>query len=623
MKFMVYAEDLEKIEKARVIQNENPINEDLKRQLQTKIVTNVFKDEEFKEQFLLVFKKMSEILANTLGPYGSSTMIDQVKNFSVTKDGFHVLSNLRFADERHNRIRSILFSVSHQMVMKVGDGSTSAVVAAYNFLNSMLNFIHENKRVRPKELNERIQTIVSELCKYIEKNATSVNESNYLDIVYNIANIATNENKTYTNMITEIYKEIGQMVNINIAKSETFEDKIEYEDGIYSNNAYLLDPIYCNKEATCVKSNCDVLMLDHTMDKDFWSFLQAAFNEVTAKRGRTLIVMAPFYEDFLLDAIRRESEEMRNLFRDAPDVPFRTIYLKSNLTGELNKNLYMDLSTLLGATIYRPQDTTEWNKKMKEYVQELQKLRVAKEEKKEVIKPEDIPPIPEELVKSLESHIGYCDEVVLGMKSSSFKGFPNKNEAMFNICMADAKRQLEENERRVLETDSVDNKVFDARTRYTKISCKSATIKVGGANRLEMDLNYDAVDDAVKACASALKFGYNEGCNLAIIKAIKDYRHDYEMDKVTYSILKGLEEAFINVYRTVLSNGIPDSEEVDTIIKESLDNNVCYDMVSHKFDTEGKVINSCRTDIEILKGSIAMTGLLLICNQYISSTLNH
>ena len=79
MKFMVYAEDLEKIEKARVTQNENPINEDLKRQLQTKIVTNVFKDEEFKEQFLLVFKKMSEILANTLGPYGSSTMIDRLR----------------------------------------------------------------------------------------------------------------------------------------------------------------------------------------------------------------------------------------------------------------------------------------------------------------------------------------------------------------------------------------------------------------------------------------------------------------------------------------------------------------------------------------------------------------
>ena len=161
---MVYAEDLEKIEKDRatktvevtVSKSDDKISEDLKKQLQTKIVTNVFKDQEFKEQFLLVFKTMSDILANTLGPYGSSTMIDQIKDFSVTKDGFHVLSNLRFADERHNRIRSILFAISHQMVTKVGDGSTSAVVAAYQFLNSMMTFMQDHKHVRPKELNERI-----------------------------------------------------------------------------------------------------------------------------------------------------------------------------------------------------------------------------------------------------------------------------------------------------------------------------------------------------------------------------------------------------------------------------------------------------------------------------------
>ena len=137
---MVYAEDLEKSKQASF--SVSSLSEDaekvLKNQLQSKIVTNVFTDDEFKHQFLLVFKTMAEILSRTLGPYGSSTMIDEIKNFSVTKDGFHVLSNLRFADERQNRIRSILFSISHQMVTKVGDGSTSAVVAAYQFLNSMM-----------------------------------------------------------------------------------------------------------------------------------------------------------------------------------------------------------------------------------------------------------------------------------------------------------------------------------------------------------------------------------------------------------------------------------------------------------------------------------------------------
>ena len=75
----------------------------LKRQIQSKLVSNVFEEDEFKEQFLLVFEYMANILSKTLGPYGASTMIDQRTNYAVTKDGFRVLANLRFGNERHNR----------------------------------------------------------------------------------------------------------------------------------------------------------------------------------------------------------------------------------------------------------------------------------------------------------------------------------------------------------------------------------------------------------------------------------------------------------------------------------------------------------------------------------------
>ena len=121
------------------------IMQQLKEQLQTTVVTNVFSEAEFKKQFLLVFKTMSDILSNTLGPYGTTTMIDQETNYSVSKDGFHVLQNLRFADTKMNRIRSTLYSISHQMVTKVGDGSTSAVVAAYSFLLEMLEYSSKNR----------------------------------------------------------------------------------------------------------------------------------------------------------------------------------------------------------------------------------------------------------------------------------------------------------------------------------------------------------------------------------------------------------------------------------------------------------------------------------------------
>ena len=70
-------------------ENNELVYKELKHQLQTTVTTNVFGEDEFKEQFKIVFETVAKILANTLGPYGSTTMIDTGTNYAVTKDGFH------------------------------------------------------------------------------------------------------------------------------------------------------------------------------------------------------------------------------------------------------------------------------------------------------------------------------------------------------------------------------------------------------------------------------------------------------------------------------------------------------------------------------------------------------
>lgn len=587
----------------------------LKHKLQTTVITNVFTEEEFKTQFLIVFKKMSDILSRTLGPYGAGTMIDQQTNYSVTKDGFHVLENLRFADTKMNRIRSTLYSISHQMVTKVGDGSTSAVVAAYAFLLEMLDFSEKHKQIRPKELNERIQRIVDKICAEIAKRATPITQENLLDSVRNIANIATNENTLYTDMITEIYKTLGPNCNINLQESKTYENTVEYEDGVYSNDNYLVDSIYHNRGDRCLIKDPAFLLFDHTLDTDIWPIFEVAFNKFCYRERRTLIVIAPFYDQFLMDKMRKDAEEMVRTYSNRASVPFRVIFLKSNLTKPIAKDMYRDLAALLGATIIQPPDSREVIKALNDYAKACTEARADG-------KMED-PGMPEEIEKFVKDHLGFCESANMGDRNSSFKGFTNKNEALFNALYHDAEIHLKEEESRVLRNDSIDNKVFDARIRFSKINCKSATITVGGSNKLEMTLNVDAVDDAIKACASAIKYGYNLGCNLAIIQAIDKLHNKQEVeDEVDATIYNGLRAAFISVYRVLLTNGMPE-EEANAIIEKSVETGMCYDMVNHTMDTDGKIINSCRTDIEILKGAIAMVAVVLTCNQYISITLNN
>lgn len=592
--------------------------ETMVKSLETTIKTNVYEEKDFKNQFLMVFKTMSEILSKTLGPYGSSTMIDELKNYCVTKDGFHVLKNLKFADFKQNRIHSILFSISHQMVTKVGDGSTSAVVAAYNFLNEMIEYSYSHKNIRPKEINERIQEIVDELCNIISKNATPVNNENLIDVVTRITNIATNENKKYTEMIREIYSKLGANCTINISDSKIYEDGIEYEDGVYSTESYLIDPLYHNRENQNITNDCGILMFDHVLDLDTWTMFQVAFNHYCYPENRTLIVIAPGYDQFLLDKIRKDAYADVKTYEGRSKVLFRTIFLKNTLYKPIMKDMFNDLSALLGATIYRPADTKEWAEWIREYNKECTKARSEGAMR--------APEFPQDMIEDIGKHIGYCDQAIMGDRISSFKGFTNKNTALFNSFYQAAKFNLEAEEERALSSDSIDNKVFDARTRFNKITCKSATINVSGNNRLEMSINVDAVDDAVKACSSAIKYGYNQGCNLAIIEAIDKLKanKDIEEDSLDSHILEGLRDAFINVYKTVLRNGIEDVDMVEAIVNTSIETGYkCYDLATHKFDNEGHIINSCRTDIEILKGAIAMVAVVLSCNQYISERICH
>lgn len=591
---------------------------EMSNELENTIRTNVFDEKEFKNQFLLVFKTMSDILSKTLGPYGSSTMIDEKKNYCVTKDGFHVLKNLKFANPKQTRIHSILFSISHQMVTKVGDGSTSAVVAAYNFLNEMLDYSVNHKEIRPKDLNEKIQEIVEALCNIISKKAVPVTNDNLVDVVRRITNIATNENTKYIDMITEIYSKLGANCTINITEAKNYEDSVEYEDGVYSTDSYLIDGLYHNRENQNITNDCAILMFDHVLDLDSWTMFQVAFNHYCFPANKTLIVIAPGYDQFLLDKIRRDAYSDVKAYEGKSKVLFRTIFLKNTLYKPVTKDMFNDLSALLGATIYRPADTKQWNEWIREF-----NIACTKARTEGAMRP---PEFPQEMIDDIGNHIGFCDQAIMGDKVSSFKGFTHKNIALFNAFTNAAKANLEAEEERALSLEILDNKVFDARARYNKITCKSATINVGGSNRLEMSINVDAVDDAVKACSSAIKYGYNQGCNLAIIEAIDTWRRDNycEPGSLTDYILIGLRDAFLKVYRTVLSNCYTDEKKVDDIIDKSIKASyTCFNMATHEFDVNNNIINSCRTDIEILKGSIAMVAVVLSCNQYLSDRIRY
>jgi chaperonin GroEL (HSP60 family) len=156
------------------------------------------------------------------------------------------------------------------------------------------------------------------------------------------------------------------------------------------------------------------------------------------------------------------------------------------------------------------------------------------------------------------------------------------------------------------------------------LACKSATIEVGGNTPLEKSMNMDALDDAIKACESAVKHGYYYGNNLAVFKAIASaFANEPDMaskDPIRYTILSMLWDAFIGVISTIYSNKDPmfNKDATLNIIMHAIESgDSCFDLNTEEYSD--KIINSVRTDIEILRGAISIVGTIMSANQYIAS----
>ena len=94
----------------------------------TKHPWNVITEDEFKKRMSEIFEMVASALKSTLGPYGASTLIESMGTYHLTKDGFTVLKNIHFNNRTDNTILNTILTISHQMVMKVGDGSTLSLI---------------------------------------------------------------------------------------------------------------------------------------------------------------------------------------------------------------------------------------------------------------------------------------------------------------------------------------------------------------------------------------------------------------------------------------------------------------------------------------------------------------
>lgn len=555
---------------------------------------NVIPRDEFRDLVRGVFNNAAYILQNTLGPFGATTFIEEYGTNHVTKDGWQLLKYINPENPTDRAILKLLKSIAHQVVVKVGDGSTTSIVASAELLRVIeQSGLLEN--ISPRDLLNKINETVDEITKEIKKNATEINKDGDLEEIRHLAYISTNGDNNIAEMIQKIYQETGNPA-ISFATSKTNQTKLEILNGYKIDFVTYIDRMFINTDdGLSVQNNPMILTFNHRIDEDYYNKIIAPLTNIATANRRKLVVIAPAYTNKLMEKLSVILYSQYNTTKTT-----ESVFLRASLINNNSYDLYNDFAALCGSMVIN--DTL---------VKETLELENS-----------------EEIIEKAMSWVGSVEKMEVAEKYTFISGFTNKDEEMLDLLTKDAINKYETILSNTLEFETLTIDLIQAKDRVSKLKCKMGYIHVGGNSEIAKKANYDLVEDAVKACESAYKYGYNNGQNLAIIKASLDILKEMgEVDEnnkdemIKRVICNSIIDAFTGVILRIFANKYSkitqdDVKEIINRIKKCIDDNTAYDLYEEKYSTD--IINSCMTDIEILKSVSSMVALLLSSNQMVS-----
>ena len=594
---------------------------------------NVITEEEYRLRINLLFEDVSNTLSKTLGPYGATSVLDKVGDVMLSKDGWQVLKKLAYMDEVQNTLLGLIVKIAHQVVMRVGDGSTTSVVGA-NQLLKQLDDISKKTNLRPKQLLDTLEEVVGDICNKIQEIAVPINKEGDLDEIYKLALVSTNGDGGIAEMIRTIYKETGNPA-IEFNKSKSNFTTYEVLKGYKLQFMTYIDRIFVNNDnGTCNVKKPIILMFNHKLEQDYFeSIIQPAI-KVAINKGQRLVVVAPYYDSFLLQRFARDLSLEFKATKSST-----VVYTKASLMDDHRADLFNDFAALCGCTI----------------VNESTALDVLKGE----------------LEFKAEDYLGEVEELDIGEQSTFATGFIKKDEGMLEILEKDAISKYQDLHQAAENSSTITEALVNAKQRMSKLKGNMGIINVGGSTELAKLANYDLVEDAVKACESAYLFGVTPGQTIGIQTAIHDLKDDdkYKNDQLKRMFLDAISNAYRDVTEILLENkfkehiphyimnrlvnesvkrqavidienteisfvevlGVDDVSKVDgnclqkllykieKMLKlKDLDEVIKPEAHVRELAFDDSIINSCKTDIEVLRATAGIVGLLLSSNQYVA-----
>lgn len=546
--------------------------------------TNIVSNSELKEIMRETLDFLSHTLSRTLGPYGTTTIIqDRLLNHQITKDGYSLLKKIFIEEEEARTILDLVKKISRNLVRKVGDGSTSSIIIANSLYNS-LSVLMDQHKIPAKDLLDILNEMASIIADEIKALATPVSED--MIELESIAAVSTNNDEDYGKLVAEIFRQVGKYGFITLEKSRTEKTYYDITRGFeiprgWINNLMVNQP----DEKTCEMHDPFILMCDDIIRESDLPFIAELCGDVVARNGQSLVILAKGFDNGAATFFHINVQRNK--------LPILAVELA--VESKKSHDRFKDLAITLGAKPYAKSEGESFTD------QDYLKFKA-------------------------EERLGRCAKVIsTDMTTRFIQGRGDEKEIADRV--AHLQEKLEEMNRNETYIE-MDDDVFTLRKRMASMQNSMAILYVGGASEDAKDADKYLLEDAVFASRSALNHGYILGGNLIVptllrkpevINRLSKIDYFYEKSDLFEDFTDALNNAFLESFICVLSNFFSDREKCVEIATRCVDESGIYNLKTHEYEWSGstKIINSAETDIEILKSAISIIGLLATSNQFI------
>ena len=402
---------------------------------------------------------MAAAVKATLGPKGRNVVIDKKYGSpTITKDGVTVAKEIELKDGFENMGAQMLKEVAAKTSDVAGDGTTTATVLAQAIFKEGLKNVTAgaNPMALQRGIDKAVEGVVGELRK-LSKSTKDKKE------IAQVATIASNNDKTIGDLISEAMEKVGKDGVITVEESKSAETVLDVVEGMQFDRGYLSPYFVTDAERMEVVLE-DAIVLIHekklSVMKDMLPLL-----EQVARAGKPFLIIA---EDV-------EGEALATLVVNKLRGTLHCVAVKAPGFGDRRKAMLDDVATLTGGKAL----TEDLGIKL------------------ENVKLEDL---------------GRAKKVVVDKDNTTLIEGAGKTSAIEGR-IKQIRAQIEET------TSDYDREKLQER--LAKLAGGVAVVKVGAATETEMKEKKARVEDALNATRAAVEEGIVPGGGVALLRAAK------------------------------------------------------------------------------------------------------